>query len=137
MLESNSKSIKEYWKNVSQSPKILISTTVDNIDSIKAPKQHKRMISEGSCDTEDWCNDCWKCSFAITFLNILKHKTLILNGNNNSLYYFCCIIWSNKYSLAFKNIFENLHDFKLLMVGYLQLISTFLIYAVHTIIQKT
>ncbi len=20
------------------------------------------MISEGSCDTEDWSNDCWKCS---------------------------------------------------------------------------
>jgi len=25
-----------------------------------------KMISEGSCDTEDWSNGCWKFSFAIT-----------------------------------------------------------------------
>ncbi len=29
-----------------------------------AGKQHIRMISEGSCDTEDWSNDAEKFSFA-------------------------------------------------------------------------
>ncbi len=37
------------------------------------------MSSEGSCDTEDWSNDCWKFSFAITgkhyyYIIILKLK---------------------------------------------------------------
>ncbi len=36
--------------------------------------QHTKMIFEGSCETEDWGNDCWKSSFAsqeeITFSNI-------------------------------------------------------------------
>ncbi len=27
------------------------------------------MISEGSCDTKDGSNDCWKFSFAITEIN--------------------------------------------------------------------
>ncbi len=32
------------------------------------------MISEGSCDTEDWSNDCWKLSFDATGINyILKY----------------------------------------------------------------
>ncbi len=31
-----------------------------------AANQHIRKISEGPCDTEDWSNDCWKFSFAIT-----------------------------------------------------------------------
>ncbi len=26
---------------------------------------HIRIISEGSCDTEDWSNGCWKFSFAL------------------------------------------------------------------------
>ncbi len=31
-------------------------------------------ILEGSCDTEDWSNGCWKISFAITGINyILKY----------------------------------------------------------------
>ncbi len=34
-----------------------------------------RMISEGSCDIEDWSNSCWKFSFAITGKNyILKYS---------------------------------------------------------------
>ncbi len=38
------------------------------------PNHHIRMISEGSCDTEDWSNGCWKFSFAITEINyILKY----------------------------------------------------------------
>ncbi len=40
----------------------LFSTMVFNIDLLKinvswAANQHIRMISEGSCDTEDWSND--------------------------------------------------------------------------------
>ncbi len=36
------------------------------------PKQHIRMISEGSC--EDRSNDCWKFIFAITGINnILRY----------------------------------------------------------------
>ncbi len=32
------------------------------------------MISEGSCDTEDWSNGSWKFNFAITEINyILKY----------------------------------------------------------------
>ncbi len=30
-----------------------------------AANHHIRMISEGSCDTEDWSNGIWKFSFAI------------------------------------------------------------------------
>ncbi len=38
------------------SMKILSSTNVLNIDHISS-NQHIKMISEGSCDTEDWSND--------------------------------------------------------------------------------
>ncbi len=40
-------------ENVSVSTEIWSSTTVFNIDN----NQYIRMISEGSCDTEDWSND--------------------------------------------------------------------------------
>ncbi len=48
------------------------------------------MISEGSCDTEDWSNDA-ENSALITGINyILKY---ILNIKNISQYYcFCCIL---------------------------------------------
>jgi len=41
------------------STNILGSTTVFNIDNTKKclPHQHNKVISEGSCDTEDWSND--------------------------------------------------------------------------------
>ncbi len=29
------------------------------------------MISEGSCDTEDWSNGSWKFGFAITGMNYI------------------------------------------------------------------
>ncbi len=39
-----------------------------------AANQYIRMISERSRDTEDWSNDCWKFSFAITGIKyILKY----------------------------------------------------------------
>ncbi len=42
-----------------------------------APNQHIRMISEGSCDTEDW-----KFSFTITGINyILKYIVTVLFKN--------------------------------------------------------
>ncbi len=50
------------------------------------------MISVGSCDTEDWSNDAensalhHRNNLAYT-LNYIKTKTVILNGNNISLYY--------------------------------------------------
>ncbi len=40
------------------------STLIRNV--LWAANQHIRMISEGSRDTEDWSNDCWKFSLVIT-----------------------------------------------------------------------
>ncbi len=42
-----------------------------------APNQHIRMISEGSCDTGDLSNGCWKFSFAITGINCLKYIKIL------------------------------------------------------------
>ncbi len=43
------------------------SKTVFNIDNKKyfseQPNQYIRMISEESCDTENWSNGCWIFSF--------------------------------------------------------------------------
>jgi len=52
--------------------------------------QHIRMISEESCDTEDWSNDAKKISYAITGIHFGFKciKTVILNCNNISQY--CC-----------------------------------------------
>ncbi len=50
--------IKEFWKQ--KFKKIWNSTTVNKIiirNVSWAANQHIRMISEGSCDTEDWSND--------------------------------------------------------------------------------
>jgi len=57
-----------------------------------APNQHIRMISEGSCDTEDQSNGCWN---------------FILNCNNISLYY-CIFIqyhldWSGLSTESLRN----------------------------------
>jgi len=42
-----------------------------------APNQHFRMISEGSCDKEEWSSGYWKCSFAISGIkSILKHTKI-------------------------------------------------------------
>ncbi len=45
-----------------------------------APNQHIRMISEGSCDTEDWSNGCWKFSFAITGINYILKDVQVENS---------------------------------------------------------
>ncbi len=53
-----------------------------------APNQHIKMISEGSCDTENWSKGFWNVSFDITGLNyILKYIEFVLNCNNLSKYY--------------------------------------------------
>ncbi len=51
------------------------NNVVFNIDNnVLSPDQQIRMISEGSYDTEDWSNACWKFSFAIIGINyILKY----------------------------------------------------------------
>ncbi len=44
-------------KSLTASTKILSSTNVFNIDDKRFLEQHIIMISEESCDTEDWSND--------------------------------------------------------------------------------
>ncbi len=64
-------SIQRILKN----PKILSNTNnffiVNNKKCFWAPNQHIAMISEGSCDTEDYV--CWKFSFAITGIIYIFH----------------------------------------------------------------
>ncbi len=65
--------LKESWKNVSQFPQKKFKQ--HNCQSISwAENQHIRMISEGSCDTEDWRNNAENSGSAITEINyILKY----------------------------------------------------------------
>jgi len=46
-----------------------------------APNQYIKMISEGSCDTEDWSNDAESSALTsqkyITFQNIFKIENII------------------------------------------------------------
>ncbi len=75
---SNFLSIKGYWKQcITVSMKIWSSTIVFNIDNNQkcfwffwAANQHIRIISEGSCDTEDWSNDA-ENSALITGINYI------------------------------------------------------------------
>ncbi len=49
------------------------------------------MISEGSCDTEDWNNDAENSALHhrnILHFKIYSNKTVILNCNNISQYYY-------------------------------------------------
>ncbi len=43
-----------------------------------APNQHIRMISEGSCDTEDWSNDAENSAMFKCLTNILLDKNIII-----------------------------------------------------------
>ncbi len=64
--------IQETWKiYITVSTNILSTSSVFNIDNNKtcflsSTHLHTRMISEGSCDTEDW-----RLSFAITGINYI------------------------------------------------------------------
>ncbi len=42
------------------------------------------MISEWSCDTEDWDNGCWKSSFAIIGINYIYDLLLNYSKTHNS-----------------------------------------------------
>ncbi len=82
-MKSDSKCINNvmtYIVNTLLSTKILSCTTVFNIDNNKkyalsSKSAYIRRISEGSCDTEDWCNDATNLALitGINYaLNILK-----------------------------------------------------------------
>ncbi len=47
-----------YYENISQINAVLL-----NFLFIRAADQHIRLISEGSCDTEDWSNDAENTAF--------------------------------------------------------------------------
>ncbi len=68
-------SIKEFisfHKNIKQQNYFQLH--VNNRNVSWASNQHIRIISEGSRDTENWSNDCWKLGFCITGMNyILKY----------------------------------------------------------------
>ncbi len=62
--------IKEPWKNVSW----LLQKSINHNKLFLSTKSAIRMISEESCDTEDWNKGCWKFSFTITGIYyILKY----------------------------------------------------------------
>ncbi len=66
-----------------------------------AANQHIRVISEGSCDTEDCCNDASNSALITEINYIFKYITIetsILNCNNISPFLLC--FWSNKRSLG-------------------------------------
>ncbi len=69
------------------------------------------MISEWSCDTEDWSNGCWKFSFAITGINY--------NLTSYQLYYRQLMYWSitsiHKMYVVVIDLFTNLYDLKMKM----------------------
>jgi len=74
------------------STKILHSKTFSHIDNNKkSPNQHCRIISEGSCDTEDWSNDADNSFNHLRKKNKkqknIKTENAILNCNNISQYY--------------------------------------------------
>ncbi len=78
-------------KKITFSTKILSGTTVFNIDSnvSRAANQHIRVISEGSCDTEDWSNDDENSALRQGINSILKQFT-IENSSFKLLYYLTC-----------------------------------------------
>ncbi len=55
---------------------IAVSTILMKINVSWASNQHIRMISEWSCDTEYWSNDCWKLCELCHHSNILHFKIL-------------------------------------------------------------
>ncbi len=78
---------KTFWANQKNVYWIILSLKKSFnclTDDSWAPNQCFRMISEGSCDTEDW-----KFSLAITWIYYILNyiKTVILNHNNISQYY--------------------------------------------------
>ncbi len=70
-------------KNIKQQFSIII------INVSWSANHHIRMISEGSCDTEDWRNDAENSALHARnkfHYKIYSHRKVILNFNNISLY---------------------------------------------------
>ena len=73
------------------------------------------MISEGSCDTEDWSNDADNSALhhrnKLYFKVFKKQKTIILNCNNISQYYcFFCIYYEINAALMSIRDFVQKHE---------------------------
>ncbi len=76
-----------FHKNIKQHNYLYID---DNKHSW-GPNHHIKMISEGSCDTEDWSNIYWKCISDITgrnYILIYSIKLSIIFHNITVLLYF-------------------------------------------------
>ncbi len=78
-------------KKIKFSKNKLSGTTVFNIYSnvSRAANQHIRVISEGSCNTEDWSNDDENSAVRQGINSILKQFT-IENSSFKLLYYLTC-----------------------------------------------
>ncbi len=63
-------------------------TNIDNNNN-----QHIRMISEGSCYSEDWSNGCWKSSFSIKAINLIKKIT---HFKITIIFHNTAVFWLNK-----------------------------------------
>ncbi len=79
-----------------------------------AANQLIRMISKGSCDTEDWSNDAKNSALPhrnkLYLYKIPIQKTIISHCNNISQYYcFYCIFFNQIYAalVSIKDLFEE------------------------------
>ncbi len=71
------------------------------------------MISEGSCDTENWSKDAENSSLITEINNILKYITIEknnLNCNNILLYYVFFFIKINLHKIILSKTLNNLND---------------------------
>ncbi len=83
--------LKIMEKGIMVSTNILKSICFQHLKWITwTANQYIQMISEGSYDTKDWSNGCWKISFAITGINhILKYSQI----ENSQLYCFTILLF--------------------------------------------
>ncbi len=69
------------------------------------------MISEGSCDTEDWSNDAENSALITETIYILKHsyRKLILNCNNITVFIavIICFDQINAVLVSIRDFFNN------------------------------
>ncbi len=88
--------------------KVIIKTGNNNVSW--AVNQHIRMISEGSCDTEDWSNDAENSALHyrnnLHFKIYFNRKQLFLNSNNILQYYYLCCVF-DWISIALVTSFKN------------------------------
>ena len=70
-----------------------------------AENPHIRMISEGSCDTEDWSNDA-ENSALITGINY-TWLYIHIENNDNNISLFLLYFWSNKCTWAHVRGFQK------------------------------